>query len=69
MYRIYYKYIVSPLKPNNKKGRQFKKIYGIIRQAFSHAAKAAREGIELPEDLLKSLRGLAEDVGIPLPLM
>ena len=31
--------------------------------------KAQAEGLTLPEDLEKSLTGLAEDVGIPLPLM
>ena len=32
-------------------------------------AKAQAEGLTLPPDLEQSLRGLSEDVGIPLPLM
>jgi LDH2 family malate/lactate/ureidoglycolate dehydrogenase len=34
---------------------------------FRRREKALKQGIDLPEDVVASLRGLAEDLGMPLP--
>jgi len=44
------------------------RIYLPGEMEWERYAKAEKEGIELPDDLLESLQGLAEDSGLTLPL-
>lgn len=51
------------------KARGAQRIYTPGEIEWDRYAKAEQEGLLLPEDLEQSLRGLSEDVGIPLPVM
>ena len=50
------------------KAKGAQRIYLPGEMEWERYAKAEREGLELPGDLLESLQGLASDSGIPLPL-
>ena len=51
------------------KAKGTERIYLPGEMEWERYGKAEQEGLTLPEDLLESLQGLAEDSGIPLPLM
>lgn len=51
------------------RAKGYERIYTPGEMEWERHQKAQAEGLELPADLLDSLQGLADDVGIPLPLM
>lgn len=51
------------------KAKGAQRIYTPGEIEWERYAKAEQEGLSLPEDLEQSLRGLSEDVGIPLPVI
>ena len=51
------------------KAKETERIYLPGEMEWERYSKAERDGLELPDDLLKSLQGLADDSGLTLPLI